>query len=118
MTPTENPQDTPDQGSGELLAKPAPASTSSSTPRPGDVVIHATRNVARHADEDQALVVIGSSSVRMVPDDPNDERREVHLHAVPIGWVKDLYQVPKTSPIPAVAAGGYAELRPGAYRLP
>lgn len=117
MTATENPQDTPDQGTDELLAKHARADAPA-TPQPGDVVIHATRNVARHADEDQALVVIGSSDVRMSLDDPNDERRETHLHAVPIGWVKDLYQVPRTAPVPAVSAGAYAQLRPGSYRLP
>lgn len=116
MTTTENP-DGPGQDSTDVLAKHASPSTQG-VPQPGDVVIHATRNAARHADEDQALVVIGSSDVRMVLDDPNDERREVHLHAVPIGWVKDLYQVPKTAPIPVVVAGAYAELRPGAYRLP
>lgn len=98
--------------------KKDPQPTEDTVPQPGDVIIHTTRNVARHAEEDQALVVIGSDEVRVTLDDPNDERREVHLHAVPIGWVKDLYAVPKTHPVPVVAPGGYAELRPGAYRRP
>lgn len=112
MTETVKPEDTAPKTAA------APKKASPKVPQAGDVVLHETFNAARHATEDQALVVIGSTEVQVTPEDPNDHRRETHLLAVPIGWVKDLFQVPATHHVPVVGPGGYAQLRPDAYRLP
>ena len=111
MTDTSKP---PEEGAAPKRA----AAKKSDVPQVGDVVLHATTNRFRDRTEDQALVVVGHQEVRMTLDDPNDERRETHLQAVVLGWVQDLHQVPKTTAVPVVAAGAYAQLRPGEYRLP
>lgn len=93
-----------------------PAATTGGTVSPGDVVLHDVFDHALQRTRTQALVVLGSKTVR-ASDDPDDTRRVTKVHAVPLGWVDELVSVPKTYPVPLVGAGGYAELSQADYRL-
>ena len=81
-----------------------------------DVVLHDVTDHATGTVRTQALVVVGSKSVRVVPDDPDDTRRSTKVYAVPLGYVDELVSVPKTVPVPLVAAGQHAELSQADYR--
>ena len=95
----------------------APAAATGGTVSPGDVVLHDVFDHAVQRTRTQALVVIGTTTVRVVPDDPDDTRRVTKVHAVPLGWVDELAAVPKTYPVPLVGANAYAELSQADYRL-
>lgn len=83
---------------------------------PGDVVLHDVDVSYGEGTRTQALLVIGSKSVRVNPDDPDDTRRATKVHAVPIGWVDELHELPKTLPVPVVKAKQFAELSQASYR--
>jgi hypothetical protein len=109
----------------DLEAKLAAAQRSSAAPvgavtggpvNDGDVVLHDVTDHATGTVRTQALVVIGSKSIRVNPDDPDDTRRTTKVHAVPLGWTDQLAAVPKTYPVPLVAAGQFAELSQADYR--
>lgn len=86
-------------------------------PAPGDVILHPVLSHVTDQTREQALVVVGSKTVRATSD-PEDERTVVRVHAVPIGWADEMYAVPSTHPVPVVAGGQYADLAPGQYRRP
>lgn len=82
----------------------------------GDVILHDVYNHATASQRTQALVVIGQKSVRVNPDDPDDNRRTTKVYAVPLGYVDELHSVPATAPVPVIAAGAYAEFGQADYR--